>query len=110
MTTMEKSLALFSGSVNPELAEEIAKELGVNLGNVKLEQFSNGEIYKTEHNGMATINHGFHSQVAAPGYAMCYAWAIRHLDGDPWQKTRIDDPEHSWLWKPDANDHIFQGN
>ncbi len=71
--------------------------------------FSNGEIYKTEHNGMATINHGFHSQVAAPGYAMCYAWAIRHLDGDPWQKTRIDDPEHSWLWKPDANEHIFQG-
>lgn len=45
MSTMEKSLALFSGSVNPELAEEIAKELGVSLGNVKLEQFSNGEIY-----------------------------------------------------------------
>ena len=70
--------------------------------------FSNGEIYKTEHNGMATIRHGFHSQVCAPGYAMCYAWAIRHLPGDPWKKTRIDDPEHSWLWKPDANEHIFQ--
>ena len=45
------------------------------------------------------IFHGFHSQTAAPGYAMCYAWGIRHLDGDPWIKTRIDDPEHSWLWK-----------
>ena len=71
--------------------------------------FANGEIYETHHNGLAVINSGFHSQVAAPGYAMCYAWGIRHLDGDPWQKTRIDDPEHSWLWKPDANDHIFKG-
>lgn len=71
--------------------------------------FANGEIYKTGHNGLAVINHGFHSQAAAPGYAMCYAWGIRHLDGAPWMKTRIDDPEHAWLWQPDANDHIFQG-
>ncbi len=70
--------------------------------------FANGEIFKTGHNGLAIINHGFHSQTAAPGYAMCYAWGIRHLEGDPWKKTRIDDPEHSWLWKPDANDHIFK--
>ena len=71
--------------------------------------FSNGEIHKTGHNGCLVINNGFHSQAAAPGYAMVYAWGIRHLDGNPWQKTRIDDPEHSWLWKPDANAHIFQG-
>ena len=71
--------------------------------------FANGEIYRTGQNGLAVINSGFHSQVAAPGYAMCYAWGIRHLDGNPWQKTRIDDPEHAWLWKPDANDHIFKG-
>lgn len=71
--------------------------------------FANGEIFQTRHNGFAVINHGFHSQVTAPGYACCYAWGIRHLEGDPWQKTRIDDPEHSWLWKPDANEHIFQG-
>lgn len=45
MTEMQKSLALFSGSVNPELAEKIANELGVSLGNVKLETFANGEIY-----------------------------------------------------------------
>ena len=71
--------------------------------------FANGEIFRTEHNGLAVINRDFHSQVAAPGYAMCYAWGIRHLDGNPWEKTRIDDPEHAWLWKPDANEHIFQG-
>lgn len=45
MTEMKKSLALFAGSVNPGLADEIAKELGVSLGNVKLEKFANGEIY-----------------------------------------------------------------
>lgn len=71
--------------------------------------FANGEVYQTGHNGLAVINSGMHSQCAAPGYAMCYAWGIRHLDGDPWRKTRIDDKEHSWLWKADANDHIFQG-
>ncbi len=45
MTEMQKSMALFSGSVNPKMAEEIANELGVELGNIKLEKFSNGEIY-----------------------------------------------------------------
>lgn len=45
MTEMKKSLALFSGSVNLRLAEEIADELGVELGHIKLEKFSNGEIY-----------------------------------------------------------------
>ena len=45
MTEVQKSMALFSGSVNPELADEIAKDLNVSLGNVKLEKFANGEIY-----------------------------------------------------------------
>ena len=71
--------------------------------------FANGDIYQTRHNGCAVITHGFHSQVCAPGYAMCYAWGIRHLPGDPWRKTRIDDEAHAWLWHDDANEHIFQG-
>ena len=41
----ERPIALFSGSVNPGLADDISKELGVPLGNVKLEKFANGEIY-----------------------------------------------------------------
>ncbi len=45
MTEMKKTMALFSGSVYPQLSEEIAKNLGVELGNVKLEKFANGEIY-----------------------------------------------------------------
>lgn len=45
MTEMQKSMALFSGSVSPKLAEDIADVLGVDLGKVKLEKFANGEIY-----------------------------------------------------------------
>ncbi len=45
MTEMTKSMAIFSGSVNPALADQVASELGCSLGNVKLEKFANGEIY-----------------------------------------------------------------
>ena len=45
MTEMQKTMAVFSGSVNPGLANGVARELGVELGNVKLEKFANGEIY-----------------------------------------------------------------
>lgn len=70
--------------------------------------FANGESYTSRSNGLSVINHGFHCQTAAPGYAMCYLWGIRHLDGDPWLKTRIDDPRHIWLLEPDANEKIRQ--
>ncbi len=41
----ERKLHIFSGSVHPELAEEIASYLDVEMGDIKLEKFSNGEIY-----------------------------------------------------------------
>lgn len=69
--------------------------------------WADGEIYETRHNGLAIITDKMHSQVAAPGYACCYAWGIRHLPNDPWDKTRIDDEEHKWLVEDDANDHIW---
>ena len=43
--TSERKLMVFSGSCNRELSEEIAKCLGVELGNVKTTKFANGEIY-----------------------------------------------------------------
>lgn len=40
-----KRLVLYAGSSHPELAEEVAKHLGVNLGDVDIHRFANGEIY-----------------------------------------------------------------
>ncbi|MFC0600267.1 ribose-phosphate diphosphokinase [Streptomyces palmae] len=44
-TTGEKKLMLFSGRAHPELAEEVAQELGVSLVPSKAFDFANGEIY-----------------------------------------------------------------
>ena len=38
-----------------------------------------------------------HVQVTAPGYPMYCCWMIRHLDNDPWLKTRIVDERYTWL-------------
>ena len=45
MAETQREKVLFAGSANPELAEQIASELNMPLGNVKLEKFANGEIY-----------------------------------------------------------------
>jgi ribose-phosphate pyrophosphokinase len=41
----DKRLMLFAGRANPELAAKIADKLGVDLGGVTLNTFSNGEVY-----------------------------------------------------------------
>ena len=39
-------------------------------------------------------------QVPAPGYALVYLWAIRHLDGCRFgSDSRIFVPEHAWTLK-----------
>ena len=43
--TNEKRLMLFSGRGYPDLAESIADRLDLHLGEVELQQFSNGEMY-----------------------------------------------------------------
>jgi len=40
-----RRMMVFSGTSNPELSEDVARELGIELGNVKIRQFANGEIY-----------------------------------------------------------------
>jgi ribose-phosphate pyrophosphokinase len=44
-TTGEKKLMLFSGRAHPELAEEVARQLGASLVPTKAFDFANGEIY-----------------------------------------------------------------
>lgn len=43
-----------------------------------------------------------HPQCSAPGYALYFAWMIRHIEGNPWKKTRNIDKNHAWL----ENDNI----
>jgi ribose-phosphate pyrophosphokinase len=45
MGDMSKRMMVFSGTANPEIADGIAKHLGIELGNVKINRFANGEIY-----------------------------------------------------------------
>lgn len=40
-----KRMMVFAGSHNRELSEGIANHLGIELGNIKISKFSNGEIY-----------------------------------------------------------------
>ena len=45
MSETGRRMMVFSGTSNPELAEGIAEHLGIELGNVKIRTFANGEIY-----------------------------------------------------------------
>src|SRR3954469_16233707 len=44
-TGYEKRMMLFSGRANPQLGANIADKLGVDLGQITLKTFSNGEVY-----------------------------------------------------------------
>src|SRR5690242_13929515 len=43
--TGRATIKLFSGTANPELAREVAQYLDMELGQVKIKPFSDGEIY-----------------------------------------------------------------
>jgi ribose-phosphate pyrophosphokinase len=45
MVTDSKRMMVFAGTSNPELAEGVVRHLGIELGNVKIRKFANGEIY-----------------------------------------------------------------
>jgi ribose-phosphate pyrophosphokinase len=45
MSDTGRRMMVFSGTSNRELAEDVAKHLGIELGNVKISKFANGEIY-----------------------------------------------------------------
>ncbi len=50
-----------------------------------------------------------HSQTAAPGYAMYYIWAIRHLKDNPYgpEDPRKFVPAHTWVMDPENNAKIW---
>jgi ribose-phosphate pyrophosphokinase len=45
MGEMSKRMMVFAGTQNAELADGIVKHLGIELGNMKIRRFANGEIY-----------------------------------------------------------------
>lgn len=45
MTAVNRNLMLFSGRSNPQLSEDIARILGMELSGVRIKTFANGEIY-----------------------------------------------------------------
>jgi len=45
MAPADKRMMVFAGSHNRELSEGVARHLGIELGNIKLSKFANGEIY-----------------------------------------------------------------
>ncbi len=45
MSESGRRMMVFSGTSNRELAEDVAKHLGIELGNVKISKFANSEIY-----------------------------------------------------------------
>ncbi len=60
--------------------------------------FIGDEAYKVTNGSVGFFPGGkTHVQVTAPGFPMYNVWMIRHLDGNPWKKTRIVDPRYTWL-------------
>jgi 5-deoxy-glucuronate isomerase len=58
---------------------------------------SGNKAYKVISNDTLLVNSPVeHPQVAAPGYAMYYSWAIRHIDNLPFLKPSLFD-EYKWL-------------
>jgi ribose-phosphate pyrophosphokinase len=53
---MLRSLAIFSGNANPELAERIAKYVEVPVGNVVVSAFSDGESFVEIHENVRGVN------------------------------------------------------
>ena len=71
--------------------------------------FIGDNAFKITNNSVSEITDGnVHPQVTAPGYAMWYSWMIRHLDGNPWEKTRTNDVEHEWLNEAGADEKIWE--
>ena len=54
------------------------------------------EVFKVRDRDLLRITDSRgHSQASAPGYAMYYLWAVRHLPGRPYTGFQYD-PEHEW--------------
>ncbi|NMC05379.1 MAG: 5-deoxy-glucuronate isomerase [Candidatus Lokiarchaeota archaeon] len=68
------------------------------------------EVVKVRNGDTVGIFGVSHPQTAAPGYAMYYLWAIRHLDDKPYGTkfgTPIFEDEHAWTMKKENDVKIW---
>ena len=62
----DKHFKIFSGTANRALAEEVCKFVGIPLGEVKLQRFSDGEVYfQLTPAGETMLQHANGNQLAA---------------------------------------------
>jgi 5-deoxy-glucuronate isomerase len=60
------------------------------------------DVLRVRHCDTVRILQGVdHPQCAAPGYAMYYAWVIRHLPGQPYVGPEFN-PDHTWTFEDGA--------
>ena len=63
------------------------------------------EVVKVQNNDTVFIEPGLtHPHCTAPGYALWYLWAIRHLPDQPYKNPEcpVFLPEHLWVMAPDS--------
>lgn len=68
------------------------------------------DAVQVHHGDTVLIFNEDHAQTSAPGYAMYYIWAIRHLDGKrygPSTNTPEFTLEHTWVMKPESEKIIY---
>lgn len=60
--------------------------------------FINDEAHTVKDGSVGCFEGGkTHVQVTAPCFPMYCCWMIRHLDGNPWKKTRNVHPDYTWI-------------
>lgn len=67
---MPNRLRVFSGTSNPSLSQEVACYLGMDLGNIKIKRFADGEIYVQVCSARAA------EVVSPPARLPCQAWRL----------------------------------
>ncbi len=66
------------------------------------------QVYKIKnYDTIKIFNEEDHSQVSAPGYAMMYVWAIRHLAGNRYTVPSFT-KTHDWTRQTGANERVWR--
>ena len=85
----EKRLRLFSGRAFPELAEQVASELGIPLTPTAAYDFANGEIFVRFEESVRGSDAFASSTMAAAGAPDYYGQCFVDAQGQSWQEINL---------------------